>query len=304
MGNAPLANQHRGRQGEGSLALVPASCDWRGPATDGSDPSGGGSLGRILLGNVHSGAAMTYALAFQDLTLGYDRHPAVQQLDGQIAEGSLTAIVGPNGAGKSTLLKGVIGALRPLRGRISFGTLTRNDIAYLPQQSDIDRSFPLSVVDLVATGLWRETGAFGHLCVANHARVADAISAVGLAGFESRPIGTLSGGQMQRVLFARLLLQDAQLVLLDEPFSAVDVTTMADLIGVVRRWHGEGRTVLAVSHDLDTVHAYFPETLMLARELVAHGPTAQVLTAENQFRARQMCEACAGPPHVCGRYSA
>ena len=247
---------------------------------------------------------MSYALSFRDLTLGYDRHPAVYRLDGEIAEGALTAIVGPNGAGKSTLLKGVIGAIRPLEGRISFGAFARSDVGYLPQQSDIDRSFPLSVVDLVAMGLWREIGAFGHLRAANRVRVADAISAVGLAGFESRPLGSLSGGQMQRVLFARLLLQDARLVLLDEPFSAIDVRTTVDLIGVVRRWHGEGRTVLAVSHDLDTVRAHFPQTLMLARELVAHGPTAQVLTAENQFRAHQMCEACAGPPHTCGRQAA
>ena len=247
---------------------------------------------------------MSYALSFRDLSLGYDRVPAVYRLDGEIAEGALTAIVGPNGAGKSTLLKGVIGAIRPLEGRISFGAFERHDVGYLPQQSDIDRSFPLSVVDLVAMGLWREIGAFGHLRSANRARVADAISAVGLTGFESRPIGSLSGGQMQRVLFARLLLQDARLVLLDEPFTAVDVRTTADLIGVVRRWHGEGRTVLAVSHDLDTVRAHFPQTLMLARELVAHGPTAQVLTAENQFRARQMCEACTGPPHTCGRRAA
>ena len=109
---------------------------------------------------------------------------------------------------------------------------------------------------------------------------------------------------MQRVLFARLLLQDASLVLLDEPFTAIDARTMADLISVIRRWHGEGRTVLAVLHDHETVRAHFPETLMLARELVAYGPTEQVLTAENQFRARQMCEACAGPPHVCGRSAA
>ena len=247
---------------------------------------------------------MTCALLFRGLTLGYDRNPAVYRLDGEIAAGSLTAVVGPNGAGKSTLLKGVVGTIRPLAGRVAFGTFARSDIAYLPQQSDIDRSFPLSVVDLVAMGLWREIGAFGPLRAGNRARVADAISAVGLVGFESRPIGSLSGGQMQRVLFARLLLQDARLVLLDEPFSAVDARTTADLIGVIRRWHGEGRTVLAVSHDLDTVRAHFPQTLMLARELVAHGPTAQVLTAENQFRARQMCEACVGSPHTCGRRAA
>ncbi len=244
------------------------------------------------------------ALVFQDLTLGYDRHPAVHHLQAEIAEGSLTAIVGPNGAGKSTLLKGVTGALAPLDGKVSFGSLRREDIAYLPQQSEIDRSFPLTVVDLVAMGLWRETGPFRGLRPRHRDRIAAAIQAVGLEGFERRAIGALSGGQMQRALFARLLLQDAQLVLLDEPFTAIDARTMADLLGVVRRWHGEGRTVLAVLHDFDTVRAHFPRTMMLARELVAHGPTEKVLTAENQFRARQMCEACAGPPHVCGRSAA
>ena len=247
---------------------------------------------------------MTFALEFEDLTLGYDRHPAVHRLCGTIAEGSLTAIVGPNGAGKSTMLKGVTGTLRPLAGRIAFGGFARDDIAYLPQQSDVDRSFPIAVADLVAMGLWREVGGFGGLRAIHRARVAEAIAAVGLEGFGKRPIGSLSGGQMQRALFARLLLQDARLVLLDEPFIAVDAKTMADLIVVVRRWHGEGRTVLAVLHDYDTVRTHFPRTLMLARELVAHGPTAQVLTAENQFRARQMCEACAGPPHTCGRSAA
>lgn len=244
------------------------------------------------------------AVTFQNLTLGYDRHPAVHHLETEISAGSLTAIVGPNGAGKSTLLKGVMGTLAPLEGRIAFGGLDRDDIAYLPQQSDIDRSFPISVIDLVAMGLWREIGAFARLRRAQRTRVKTAIAAVGLTGFETRPIGSLSGGQMQRALFARLLLQDARLVLLDEPFTAIDARTMADLIGVVRRWHGEGRTVLAVLHDYETVRAHFPRTLLLARELVAHGPTDSVLTSENQFRARQMCEACAGSPHVCGRDAA
>ncbi len=247
---------------------------------------------------------MTPALAFQNLTLGYDRNPAVQHVQAAIPEGSLTALVGPNGAGKSTLLKGVTGAIAPLEGRVTFGSLSRDDIAYLPQQSEIDRSFPMSVVDLVAMGLWREIGPFGQLKAAGRDRVGAAIASVGLTGFEDRPIGALSGGQMQRALFARLLLQDARLVLLDEPFAAIDVRTMADLLGIIRRWHGEGRTVLAVLHDMETVRAHFPQTLMLAREVVAHGPTDRVLTAENQFRARQMCEACAGPPHTCGRSAA
>ncbi|MEM1343978.1 MAG: ABC transporter ATP-binding protein [Pseudomonadota bacterium] len=247
---------------------------------------------------------MSAALTFEDLTLGYDHTPAVRNLCTGIAKGSLTAIVGPNGAGKSTLLKGVTGTLAPLHGRISLSAPERAQIAYLPQQSDIDRTFPISVVDLVGMGLWREIGAFGGLDRTQRARVGQAIAAVGLSGLEARPIATLSGGQMQRTLFARLLLQDAPLVLLDEPFAAIDSATLTDLLKIVRRWHTEGRTVLAVLHDDDTVRAHFPETLMLARDLVAHGPTAQVLTAENQFRARQMCEACAGPPHTCLRGAA
>ncbi|MED5565679.1 MAG: ATP-binding cassette domain-containing protein, partial [Pseudomonadota bacterium] len=170
------------------------------------------------------------------------------------------------------------------------------------QQLEIDQSFPLSVIDLVAMGLWRELGPFGWLGRARRARIDAAIAAVGLTGLEGRPIGTLSGGQLQRALFARLLLQDARLVLLDEPFTAIDARTLSDLLGVIQGWHGEGRTVITVLHDTETVRAHFPDTLMLARELVAHGPTEKVLTSENQFRARQMCEACAGPPHVCGRH--
>ena len=262
------------------------------------------TLGWIFLGHFNAGSAMTPAIDFQNLTLGYDRHPAVSRLQTKIVEGSLTAIVGPNGAGKSTLLKGVTGALSPLEGQVLFGSHGRENIAYLPQQSDIDRSFPLSVIDIVAMGLWREIGAFGWLGSKRLARVEAAIASVGLTGFESRIIGSLSGGQMQRTLFARLLLQNATLVLLDEPFVSVDARTIADLINLIQNWHNEGRTVLAVLHDNETVKAHFPDTLMLARELVAHGPTGQVLTAENQFRARQMCEACAGPPHVCGRDAA
>ena len=279
------------RARSGSPPAAPSSPAWRGLRT-------------ILLGHVNPGGSLTAALAFNDLTLGYDRHPAVHHLDAEIPEGSLTAIVGPNGAGKSTLLKGVIGTLTPLEGRVAFGTLKRDDIAYLPQQSDVDRSFPLSVVDLVAMGLWREIGAFGRLARRHRGRVEEAITAVGLTGFEDRPIGALSGGQMQRALFARLLLQDARLVLLDEPFTAIDQRTMADLLGVVRRWHGEGRTVLAVLHDFDTVRVHFPRTLMLARELVAHGPTEQVLTAENQLRARAMAEAPDPEAQVCARGAA
>jgi zinc/manganese transport system ATP-binding protein len=247
---------------------------------------------------------VTTAIHCRNLTLGYDRHPVVHHLDTAIDTGSLTAIVGPNGAGKSTLLKAMTGSLRPLEGRVALDGIEPAAIAYLPQQSDIDRTFPIAVIDLVAMGLWRETGPLGGLRKDQRARLHDAIAAVGLTGFEQRAIGALSGGQMQRVLFARLLLQDARLFLLDEPFNAIDARTMNDLLGVVRRWHGEGRTILAVLHDLETVRAHFPDTLMIARELVAHGTTHEVLTAANQLRARAMAEAPDPDAMVCQRRSA
>jgi zinc/manganese transport system ATP-binding protein len=234
---------------------------------------------------------MAAQLTFRDVTLGYDRHPAVHHLSGEVAPGALVAIVGPNGAGKSTLFRGLVGILKPLSGSIETGGLDLRDIAYLPQTADIDRSFPISVYDFVGTGLWRATGFFGGMGKEAREKIAHALSAVGLNGFENRPIGTLSGGQMQRMLFARVLLQDARLIVLDEPFNAIDAKTSADLVVLVRRWHTEKRTVLAALHDMDLVRANFPETLLLARGPVAWGLTAEVLTAENLTEARRMCEA-------------
>jgi zinc/manganese transport system ATP-binding protein len=234
---------------------------------------------------------MSAQLQFRDVTLGYDRHPAVHHLDGEVASGALLAIVGPNGAGKSTLFRGLVGILKPLAGSIGLGDLNVRDIAYLPQSVDIDRTFPISVYDFVGTGLWRATGFFGGMGKSAGEKIAHALAAVGLNGFENRPIGTLSGGQMQRMLFARVLLQDARLIVLDEPFNAIDARTSADLLDLVRRWHAEKRTVLAALHDMEIVRTHFPETLLLARGKVAWGATSDVLTAENLLEARRMCEA-------------
>jgi zinc/manganese transport system ATP-binding protein len=243
------------------------------------------------------------AIAFEDLTLGYDRHPAVHHLAGRIEPGSLTAVVGPNGAGKSTLLKGMVGLLRPLSGRISIaGQDDAEDtarIAYLPQAAEIDLSFPISVFDLVSTGLWRRTGLFGSVGRKDREAVAEALAAVGLTGFERRAIGTLSGGQMQRALFARLLLQDAGIILLDEPLTAIDARTAADLVELVRRWHQETRTVVAVLHDMDLARRVFPSALLIAREPVAWGPTSEVLTSANLLKARAMLEAHDPHAHAC-----
>jgi zinc/manganese transport system ATP-binding protein len=234
---------------------------------------------------------MSAQLEFRNLTLGYDRHPAVHHLDGAVKSGALMAVVGPNGAGKSTLFKGVVGAIKPLSGRIERAGLRPQDIAYLPQAAEIDRTFPISVFDMVAMGMWRRAGLFGGIGRKQRQEIDRAIAAVGLRGFEERAIGTLSGGQMQRMLFARLLLQDTRVIVLDEPFNAIDAKTSADLLDLVRRWHQEERTVLAALHDIDLVRANFPETLLLAREPVAWGATRDVLTAENLLKARRMCEA-------------
>jgi len=244
------------------------------------------------------------ALQFSDLTLGYDRHPAVHHLNGTVEAGSLTAVVGPNGAGKSTLFKAIVGAVKPLAGRVERNGFAARDIGYLPQVADIDRSFPIAVYDMVAMGLWRRKGVFGGIGRDDHAAIEAGIAAVGLTGFEQRVIGTLSGGQMQRMLFARLLVQDARIIVLDEPFTAIDTKTAEDLMHLVRRWHAERRTVLAATHDIELVRAAFPHTLLLAREPIAWGATREVLTAENIEKARRMCEAFDEAAAACVRAAA
>jgi zinc/manganese transport system ATP-binding protein len=239
------------------------------------------------------------SIALYDLTLGYDGHPAVHHLSGVFEAGSMTAVVGPNGSGKSTLLKGITGILHPLGGRIERGSMKTSQLAYLPQQAEIDRSFPITVLDIVAFGLWHHIGMFGGIKKEQWRQARQALAAVGLDGFEDRPIGNLSAGQFQRVLFARLLLQDCPVILLDEPFTAIDARTTADLLDVIQRWHTENRMIIVVLHDLDQVRASFPKTLMIAREPIGWGDTLEILTSENLQRARRMSEAWDEAAKVC-----
>lgn len=240
---------------------------------------------------------MGHSIRLDNLTLGYERHPAVHHLSLTLAPGSLVGVVGPNGSGKSTLLKALARQLQPMQGQIH--GLAGLRAAYLPQQSEIDRSFPIRVGDLVAMGLWHEVGALGGLTSGQHRRCKDALHTVGLGEFAHRTLDTLSGGQFQRALFARLLLQDADVVLLDEPFAAVDTRTTEDLLAILAQWHREGKTVLVVLHDLPQVMAHCPETLLLARSAVAFGRTADVLTTANLQRARKMTEAWDEAAPVC-----
>ena len=240
-------------------------------------------------------------LELDDVTIAYDRHPVVHHVSGAFAKGSLTALVGPNGAGKSTLLKAIAGLLPVTAGAIRF-SINRRAVAYLPQVVDVDRSFPLRVIDVVDFGHWRKVGALRRIGAPDRAASVAAIAAVGLAGLENQPIGQLSVGQFQRVLFARLMVQEAAVILLDEPFNAIDQKTTADLMQVVRTWHDEGRTVIAALHDLEQVKRDFPDALLMARELVAWGPAQQTLSEDNLARARALAAGWSDPAAaICAR---
>jgi len=242
---------------------------------------------------------MTAALRLADVTASYERHPAVHHISGEIAEGSMTAVVGPNGAGKSTLLKAILGIGPNVEGKIEIAGAGRTRIGYLPQQAELDPAFPISVFDTVLLGCWQTIGGYGVAAAREHDATARAIATVGLAGFERRPVGTLSVGQFQRVLFARLLVQDADILLLDEPFNAIDSRTVGDLVALLQRWNDEHRTIICVLHDLDMVRRHFPQALLLAREVVAWGPTERALSAENLLRARAMSEAWDDHAEIC-----
>ena len=223
---------------------------------------GGDADGRILL---------------RDVTVRYGRRIALEAVSGEFASGSLTAVVGANGAGKSTLLAAIAGVVRLAGGMVKCAA--RQRLAHLPQLAAIDLDYPLTVSELITLGGWREFGPFRSPGTALRARVAEVAETVGLAGRLARSIGEISVGELQRALFARLILQDATVILLDEPFAAVDAQTMSVLLDQVTRWHQEGRTVISVLHDLELVQARFPSTLVLARRCVAWGATEVALPA-------------------------
>ena len=223
-------------------------------------------------------------VALEGLELGYDGRPAVRGLTGAFAPGLATAIVGPNGAGKSTLLKGLAGLLPPLAGRVR----REGSLAYLPQDAGVDRAFPITLEDFVALGLERRLGLFRGLGASERAALDAALADVGLAALARRPIAALSGGQFQRALFARVILEDADAILLDEPFAAQDAATADHLVDIVRRWKAEGRTLLIVLHDLALARALCDQALVLAAAPLAWGPINEALTPDVLARAQTL----------------
>jgi zinc/manganese transport system ATP-binding protein len=220
------------------------------------------------------------------VTLRRGGHAILRDITGTFAPGSLTAVAGPNGSGKSTLLLALSGLLPIASGSIDRGNTNPRDIALLPQEGRLDRSFPISCRDVVALGWTARLGLFRRIGPEQYAAADRALAAVGLDGLGSRRIGALSAGQFQRALFARTIVRDAPVILLDEPFSAIDAATEADLMAIIRAWHRQGRTVVVVLHDLDLIRAEFPETLLLGSDPPAWGATDDILTARTIRQAR------------------
>jgi zinc/manganese transport system ATP-binding protein len=224
------------------------------------------------------------AIAFDDVDLGYGREIVVPSANLRIDTGSAIAIIGPNGAGKSTLLKTIAGLLKPVRGKVGFEGCARTDVAYLPQRADVERSFPVSTHDLVTLGGWRKLGGFAPADTALASAVDAALERVGLAGMALRPIGELSIGQFQRALFARLIVQDRPIILLDEPFAAIDTGTTSHLLHLVGEWQAQGRTIIAALHDMNQVRGYFTRAVLLDRAILGIGSVDEISgMAERQF---------------------
>lgn len=220
-----------------------------------------------------------------DLSVHYQHNLALSQISATIPRGELVAIVGPNGAGKSTLLKSIMRQLKATSGYIDLGGLGLNNIAYLPQSSQIDRTFPITVNEFVSAGAWQRTSFWRVFNRQERQLLQQALTKVNLTEMADRRISDLSGGQFQRMLFARMLLQDADILLLDEPFGAIDAQTTEDLMQVIHDCQAQGKTVIAVIHDLALVQRYFPNTLLIATQLIAAGQTADVLTQPHLIQA-------------------
>ncbi len=225
------------------------------------------------------------AIEVADLTVAYGERPALWDVDLTVPTQTLMAIVGPNGAGKTTLIRAILGLVRPAAGTVRvFGrpyAEQRRLVAYVPQRGTVDWDFPTSVLDVVTMGRYGTLGWLRRPGRRERAAALAALEQVGMREYADRQISQLSGGQQQRVAIARALVQDAQVYLMDEPFQGVDATTELAIVRLLQQLREDGRTVVAVHHDLQTVREYFDSVTLLNVRLVAAGPVADVFTDEN-----------------------
>jgi zinc/manganese transport system ATP-binding protein len=234
------------------------------------------------------------AVTAQNLSVFYQKRQALKDISFTLSPHSLTAIVGPNGGGKSTLLKALMGMLPATQGDLVIRPDLWADKAYLPQQTAVDQSFPLRVYDVVGMGHFSHQGFYGAMQPEAHDQILRALEEVGMADCRHKSLSSLSGGQFQRVLFARLALQDASFILLDEPFTAIDSYTISHLVTLIQKWHQQGKTLVVVSHDIDLVQEYFPHTLLVAQSLLALGPTKEVVTLDHLRELKRMARQLEG----------
>ena len=224
----------------------------------------------------------------EDLTVAYREEPVLWDVDLDVHEGTLMAIVGPNGAGKSTLIKTILGLIQPAAGQVRIYdqpyTEQRALVAYVPQRGSVDWDFPTNALDVVMMGRYGHLGWLKRPGPTERKLALEALTKVGMQEYAGRQISQLSGGQQQRVFLARALVQDAQIYLMDEPFQGVDATTEKAIITVLRELRAGGRTVVVVHHDLETVPEYFDHVLLLNVRAIAAGPVAQTFTPANLRR--------------------
>lgn len=222
------------------------------------------------------------------LTVNYEKTAVLWDLNFSIPQGSMVGIIGPNGAGKSTLLKAAMELICPISGSVSFFgsplSKVREKVAYVPQRASVDWDFPITAFDLVLMGCYHRLGVLKWIRKKEKQAAEECLRQVGMQGFKERQIGHLSGGQQQRLFIARALLQKADVYLMDEPFTGVDMATENALISLFSSLKGEGKTVICVHHDLATVEKYFDWVVLLNTCLIAAGPTKEVFNQQNLLR--------------------
>ena len=218
------------------------------------------------------------AIEIKNLTVAYGENIALEDLNLNIEIGSLMALVGPNGAGKSTLIKTILKFLKQITGEIKINAKT---LAYVPQRNSVDWDFPTTLFDVVEMGCYGRVGLFKRVSKGEKQKVLKAIEQVGMLEFKDRQISELSGGQQQRAFIARALVQEADIYLMDEPFQGVDSTTEKSIVEILKKLKSEGKTIIVVHHDLQTVPTYFESVALINKAVIVSGKVSEVFTQEN-----------------------